>query len=257
MLAGRSSSTRPAIRSGKACKNRDGRKTPQERGEDPLLTRVVNKHAGLRKWVQCHLSQCAWKGESLHQRLVHRRTLSKQSLRSQVSVKLAPEICINNTSSNSRGSGQASHSPRYHLQNCLETLFFFSPYLWWDNNLTTPACWKTYWNCIAIELGTLCGIFFVCVQFCSILCFPFDETTTEQHLSTISRIGGWGTNTKIIKTETSLHLNLAGFFYFLFYFLIHFYFYLLCLYIFFFHLLIFHFYSYLYSFYFLFLILSL
>jgi hypothetical protein len=31
-----------------------------------------------------------------------RRTLSKKSLRGQVSVKLTPEICINNASSNSR-----------------------------------------------------------------------------------------------------------------------------------------------------------
>jgi hypothetical protein len=36
MPAGRSSSTRPAIRSGKAGKSSSGRKTPQERGEDPL-----------------------------------------------------------------------------------------------------------------------------------------------------------------------------------------------------------------------------
>jgi hypothetical protein len=33
--------------------------------EDPLPMCTVNKHAGLRKQVQCHLSQCAWKGESL------------------------------------------------------------------------------------------------------------------------------------------------------------------------------------------------
>jgi hypothetical protein len=33
---------------------------------------------------------------------VPRRTLSKQSLRGQVSVKLTPEICINNASSYSR-----------------------------------------------------------------------------------------------------------------------------------------------------------
>jgi hypothetical protein len=31
-----------------------------------------------------------------------RRTLKKQSLQGQVSVKLTPEICINNASSNSR-----------------------------------------------------------------------------------------------------------------------------------------------------------
>jgi hypothetical protein len=34
--------------------------------------------------------------------MVPRRTLSKQSLRGQVSVKLTPEICINKASSNSR-----------------------------------------------------------------------------------------------------------------------------------------------------------
>jgi hypothetical protein len=73
----------------KDCKSVSGRKTPQERGEDPLPMRTVNKHAGLRKQVQCHLPQ-------------HRRTLSKQSLWGQVSAKLTPEICINNASSNSR-----------------------------------------------------------------------------------------------------------------------------------------------------------
>jgi hypothetical protein len=34
--------------------------------------------------------------------VVPRRTLSKQNLRGQVSVKLTPEICINKASSNSR-----------------------------------------------------------------------------------------------------------------------------------------------------------
>jgi hypothetical protein len=34
--------------------------------------------------------------------VVPRRTLSKQSLRGEVSVKLTPEVCINNASSNSR-----------------------------------------------------------------------------------------------------------------------------------------------------------
>jgi hypothetical protein len=43
---------------------------------------------------------------------------------------------------------------------------------------------------------------------------------------TISRIGGWGMNTKIIKTETSLHLNLEiflnfYFIYFLFYIILY------------------------------------
>jgi hypothetical protein len=140
--------------------------------------------------------------------------------------------------------------PQIAIHRPVSRLFFFflSLYLWWENNWTTPGCWKTYWNCIAMELGTLGGLFFF-VHFCSTLCLPFDETTTEQIWVTISRIGGWGTNTKIIKTEISLHLNMEVqiFYFVLFYFI---------LYIFFFHLLIFYFYSYLYSF-FLFSIISL
>jgi hypothetical protein len=102
--SGGSGGVHPATttRSRKACESGRGRKTPQERGEDPLPMGAVNKHAGQRKRVQCHLPQCTWKGESLQQRLTHRRTLSKQSLWGQVSAKLTPEICINNGSSNSR-----------------------------------------------------------------------------------------------------------------------------------------------------------
>jgi hypothetical protein len=122
---------------------------------------------------------------------------------------------------------QESHSCRYHSQNCLQTLlfcfFFLSPYFWWENNRTIPPCWKTYWNCIAFELGTLCGffcfLFFFLVQFCSTLCIPFDETTTEQHLR--HHLQETETDTKIIKTETSLHLNLEVFF-FLFFILFYF-----------------------------------
>jgi hypothetical protein len=60
------------------------------------------------------------------------------------------------------------------------------------------------------------------------------------------------TDTKIIKNEASLHLNLEGSFFYLFFILFYF---IFCIYIYFFHLLFFK--SYLYSFYFLFSILSL
>jgi hypothetical protein len=57
-----------------------------------------------------------------------------------------------------------------HSQICLQTLFFLSPYLWWENNRTTCAWWKTYWHCIAFELGTLCGFFILLfVLFCAVL----------------------------------------------------------------------------------------
>jgi hypothetical protein len=153
-----------------------------------------------------------------------------------VSAKLTPEICINKATSNSRltAVGRRATAADRHSQTCLRTLFFLSPYLWWDNNWTTPACWKTYWNCIAFELGTLCGVcLFFLVRFCFILdflvFFPFDETTTE--LLTISRNGGWGTNAKIIKTETLFHLNLEIFILFIYSFYLFYYLYIFHLFI--------------------------
>jgi hypothetical protein len=91
--------------------------------------------------------------------------------------------------------------------------FSLSPYLWWENNHTTPACWKTYWNGIAFEHGTLCRFFFF------IYVTPLMRQLQNNIWGTISRIGGWRTNTKIINTETSLHLNLDFFFLFYYYFL--------------------------------------
>jgi hypothetical protein len=58
---------------------------------------------------------------------MHRRTLSKQSLRGQVSAKLTPEICINNATSNSRltaAGRQATASDTIH--RTVSRLFFFS-----------------------------------------------------------------------------------------------------------------------------------
>jgi hypothetical protein len=107
------------------------------------------------------------KGKACSSGIVYRRTLSKQSQCGQGSVKLTPEICINKSSSNSRltAVGRRATVADSHSQNCLQTLFFsfLLPYLWWDNNQTTSACSKTYWNCIAFELGILCrGLFVLC-----------------------------------------------------------------------------------------------
>jgi hypothetical protein len=46
------------------------------------------------------------------------------------------------------------------------------------------------------------------VQFCFTLCIPFDKTTTEQYLRHHLQYWRQETDTQIIKTETSLHLNL-------------------------------------------------
>jgi hypothetical protein len=134
-----------------------------------------------------------------------------------VSVKLTLEICINKASSKSRLTevGRWDTASDSHSQNCIQTLFF-SLFLWWDNNQTTPACWKTYWNCIEFELGTISGFFFVLCYFVLFgLVWFFSPLMTQWQnyfWDTISRIGGWGTNTKIIKTETLLNLNLEIFF---------------------------------------------
>jgi hypothetical protein len=54
-----------------------------------------------------------------------RRTLSKQSLRGEVSVKLTTEICINKASSNSRltAVGRQAVASDTYSQNCLQTFF--------------------------------------------------------------------------------------------------------------------------------------
>jgi hypothetical protein len=148
---------------------------------------------------------------------MRRRTLSKQSLRGQVSVKLTPEICINKASSNSRltAVGRQATAADSHSQNCLQTLLFLSPYLWWENNRTTPACWKSYWNCIAFELGTLCGFLFV--LFCAVFIYFISPL--------------WGDNYRTTPEAPSpgleaegqtpkLHLNLEIFFTFYFIFFI-------------------------------------
>jgi hypothetical protein len=80
-------------------------------------------------------------------------------------------------------------------------------------------------------------VVFLLLLFCAVLfCFffvlffsPLMRQWQNYVWDIISRIGGWGMNTKIIKTETLLHLNLEIFFniYLKNFFFIYFYFYLL------------------------------
>jgi hypothetical protein len=67
-----------------------------------------------------------------------------------------------------------------------------------------------------LNLGFLFFVFsFFCLSVCFIFLFffsPLMKQWTNYFWDTISRIGCWGTNTKIIKTETLLHLNLGIFF---------------------------------------------
>jgi hypothetical protein len=116
--------------------------------------------------------------------------------------------------------------PQIAIHRTVSRLFFFflSPYLWWENNQTTPACWKTYWNYIAFELRTVCRVFLFCFVFCVL--FYFMCLLWWDNYRTTSEAPSPGleaeTDTKIIKTETSLHLNLEGFFNFLFFILFYF-----------------------------------
>jgi hypothetical protein len=114
---------------------------------------------------------------------VHRRTLNKQSLWGQGSVKLTPEICINNTASNSRLTAvgrQATAADTIHRP--VSRLFFFSLPTFDEKttelHLHAEKCTGTV---LHLNLGHFVDFFFL-VWFCSILFFPFDETTTQQQL---------------------------------------------------------------------------
>jgi hypothetical protein len=109
------------------------------------------------------------------------------------------------------------------IHRLVSRLFFFSlslplmtkqpNYNWMLKNLLKLYCIRTW--------DTLWGFFFlVCfVCFCSILFFPFDGTTTEQHLRHHLQVGGRRMNTKIIKTEITLHLNWRLFLCFILFFI--------------------------------------
>jgi hypothetical protein len=141
------------------------------------------------------------------------RTLSKQRLLGQVSAKLTTEIYINNASSNSRltAMGRQAAAADSHSQTCLQTLFFFS--LPTFDEKTTKLhlhAEKLTEMVLHLKLGHFLGLFVFCFFF--FLCYPFDETTTEQHLRHHLQDWRLRDKTKIIKTETSLHLNLEVFF---------------------------------------------
>jgi hypothetical protein len=111
--------------------------------------------------------------------------MSKQSLQGQVSMKLTTEICINNTSSNSRltaAGRQATATDTIHRTVSRHFSFFFS--LPAFDEKTTELylhAEKLTETVLHLNLRHFVG-FFCFVWFCFILFFPFDETTTEQQL---------------------------------------------------------------------------
>jgi hypothetical protein len=102
-----------------------------------------------------------------------------------VSVKLTPEICINKASSNSRltAAGRKA-TAAYTILRTVSRLFFSLFLPTFDERKTKSHLHaeKLAETILHLNLGNFVGFFVVVVQFCSTLCIPFDETTTEQHL---------------------------------------------------------------------------
>jgi hypothetical protein len=93
-----------------------------------------------------------------------------------------PEICINNASSDSRltAVGRQVTATDSNSQTCLQILFFSLPIFDEKTTKLQLHTEKLTETVLYLNLGHFVGFFFV--QFCSTLCFPFDETTIEQHL---------------------------------------------------------------------------
>jgi hypothetical protein len=105
-----------------------------------------------------------------------------------------------------------------------------------------------------LNLGYYVGFCFLFLVFFGAVLFCFMHPLWWDNYRTKSAARSPGlkteTDTKIIKTETSLHLNLEVLVFLNFFIIYYSFCFILFLYIYFFHLLIFYFYSYLYSFYF-------
>jgi hypothetical protein len=104
---------------------------------------------------------------------VHRRTLSKQSLQGQVSAKLTPEICINNTSSNSRLIAAGRQATATDTIPELSSFFFFS--LPTFDETTTKLhlhAEKLTETVLQLNLGHFVGFFVLFCVFFLFVCFP-------------------------------------------------------------------------------------
>jgi hypothetical protein len=111
-----------------------------------------------------------------------------------VSAKLIPEICSKQSAAAAGWQYVAGElQPQIDIHKAVSRLHFFS--LWWD------------WNCIAFE-------FRIFVSFS-----PLMRQWQNYSSDTNTRTGCWRTNTKSIKTETLLHLNLGNFIHLFFLFL--------------------------------------
>jgi hypothetical protein len=101
---------------------------------------------------------------------MHRRTLSKQSLRGQGSAKLTPEICINNASSDSRltAAGRQATVADTILRTVSRLFFFSLPTI--DEKTTKLHLYaeKLTETVLHLNLGHFVGLFFFFL-FCVVL----------------------------------------------------------------------------------------
>jgi hypothetical protein len=97
--------------------------------------------------------------------------MNKQSLRGQVSVNISPEICINNTSSNSRltAAGRQATAAETILRT-VSRLFFFLPTF--DERTTELhlQAEKLTETVLHLNLGHLVGFFLFCFVLCVCSC---------------------------------------------------------------------------------------
>jgi hypothetical protein len=82
-----------------------------------------------------------------------------------VSVKLTPEICINNASSNSKltATGRQATAADSHSQTCLETLFFSLPTFDEKTTKLHLHAEKLNETLLHLNLGHFVG-FFLCIS---------------------------------------------------------------------------------------------
>jgi hypothetical protein len=136
-----------------------------------------------------------------------------------VSAKLNPEICINNASSNSRLTAAGREATAAHtILRTVSRLFFFLFLPTFDDRTTELHLHAEKLTETVFELGTLSGVFFLCVCVCVCRFVLLYASPLMSNYRTTSEAPSPGleteTDTQIIKTETSSHLNMEVFWFF-------------------------------------------
>jgi hypothetical protein len=136
-----------------------------------------------------------------------------------VSAKLTPGICITPPAKAGWQQRAGKPQPQITIHRTVSRLFFFPSLPLMRQQLNDTCMLKNLLKLYCIWTWDTLWCFFSFVLFWVFLVFSSLMRQWQNDFSdTISRIGGWGTKTKIIKTETLLHLNLEIYLIFNFYF---------------------------------------